>query len=151
MRHYQCNSPEAAGRILAACLLSDGYLSLTELDALDRCGMERRLLLNRSRLLAILKTFYEDLTHCGYLSWSDVCQVDPATLGWLAADVKDRQLRRDIIDLCNEAVMADRGHCDREADFLRLLREAWQLPHRPGRQSARTGTSASSDARITQK
>jgi hypothetical protein len=128
MRHYHRNSPEAAGRILAACLLSDGHLGLTELEALDRCGMESRLSLNRSRLLSIVQTLYEDLTPSGYLNWSDVCQADPATLAWLAADVHDRQLRRDIIDLCNEAVMADRSHCDREADFLRLLREAWQIP-----------------------
>jgi hypothetical protein len=87
-------------------------------------------------LLSIVQTLYEDLTRCGYLSWSDVCQVDPATLAWLAADVQDRQLRRDILDLCSEAVMADRDHCDREADFLRLLREAWQLPARPVRQDA---------------
>jgi hypothetical protein len=88
MRHYQCNSPEAAGRILAACLLTDGHLSITELEVLDRCGMERRLLLNRHRLLSIVQTLYEDLTRCGYLSWSDVCHVDPATLEWLAADVQ---------------------------------------------------------------
>ncbi|WP_168791005.1 TerB family tellurite resistance protein [Paraburkholderia aromaticivorans] len=143
MRHYQCNSPEAAGRILAACLLIDGHLSLTELDALDRCGMERRLLLNRYRLLSIVQTLYEDLTRSGYLSWSDICQVDPTTLAWLAADVQDRRLRRDIMELCSEAVMADRGHCDREAEFLRLLRDAWQLPARPVRQVALAGTSAS--------
>jgi hypothetical protein len=128
MRHYHCNSPEAAGRILAACLLSDGHLSLTELEALDRCGMQRRLLLNRSRLLAIVRMLYEDLTRCGYLNWSDVCKVDPETLAWLAADVQDRRLRRDIIELCSEAVAADGINCDREAEFLRLLRAAWQLP-----------------------
>ncbi|MEM5453313.1 TerB family tellurite resistance protein [Paraburkholderia phytofirmans] len=143
MRHYQCNSPEAAGRILAACLLTDGHLSLTELEALDRCGMEKRLLLNRHRLLSIVQTLYEDLTRSGYLSWSDVCHVDPTTLAWLAADVQDRRLRRDILELCSEAVMADCGHCDREAEFLRLLRDAWQLPARPVRQDALTGTSAS--------
>lgn len=131
MRHYQCNSPEAAGRILAACLLSDGNLSVTELEALDRCGMERRLLLNRHRLLSIVQTLCEDLTPCGYLNWSDVCQIDPATLVSLAADVQDRQLRRDIMELCSEAVMADPGHCDREAAFLGVLRDAWKLPARP--------------------
>jgi hypothetical protein len=90
-----------------------------------------------------VQTLYEDLTRSGYLSWNDVCQVDPTTLAWLAADVQDRRLRRDILDLCNEAVMADRGHCDREADFLRQLRDAWQLPARPVRQNALTGASAS--------
>ncbi|TDY22510.1 hypothetical protein B0G81_2820 [Paraburkholderia sp. BL6665CI2N2] len=142
MRHYQCNSPEAAGRILAACLLIDGHLSLTELDTLDRCGMERRLRLDRHRLLSIVQTLYEDLTRSGYLNWNDVCQVDPATLAWLAADVQDRRLRRDIMELCSEAVMADQRHCYREAEFLRLLRDAWQLAARPVRQVALAGTSA---------
>ena len=70
MRHYHCNSPEAAGRILAACLLSDGHLGLTELEALDRCVVERdfacsarvvvrhggeytRLMLSAARFLAV--------------------------------------------------------------------------------------------------
>ncbi|HEY1999803.1 TerB family tellurite resistance protein [Paraburkholderia sp.] len=128
MHHYQPNSPEAAGRILAACLLSDGHLSLTELEALDRCGMETRLFLNRNRLLSIAQTLCEDLTRFGCLSWNDVCQVDPATLAWLAADVQDQQLRRDVIELCNEAVMADRNYCEREARFLQLLRDAWKVP-----------------------
>lgn len=151
MRHYQCNSPEAAGRILAACLLSDGHLSLAELETLDRCGMEKRLLLNRYRLLAIVQMLYEDMTRSGYLNWSDICQIDPATLAALAADVQDRQLRRDIIELCNEAVTADRDHCDREADFLRLLRDAWQLPACPVRQDALRDTAASHRAMGTRK
>ena len=128
MRHYQCNSPEAAGRILAACLLSDGHLSLTELEALDRCGMQTRLLLDRHRLLAIVQTLCEDLTPFGYMNWSEVCQLDPATLASLAADVQDRQLRHHIIELCNEAVTADQSSCEREARFLRSLRDAWQFP-----------------------
>ena len=36
MRHYPRNSPQAAGRILALALLSDGHLSKRELDMLDR-------------------------------------------------------------------------------------------------------------------
>lgn len=135
MRHYQCNSPEAAGRILAACLLADGHLSITELEALERCGMERKLLLNRHRLLAIVQSFYEDLTQSGYLSWNDACQIEPATLTFLAADVQDKQMRRDIMELCSEAVMADRGHCEREAEFLKRLRTAWHLPASPDRQA----------------
>jgi hypothetical protein len=152
MRHYHCNSPEAAGRILAACLLSDGHLGLDELEALDRCGMESRLSINRSRLLSIVQTLYEDLTSGGYLSWNDVCQVDPATVAWLAADVDDLQLRCDIIELCSEAVVADRSHCDREANFLRLLREAWQRPALAGavadRARPRACCIAASDGRL---
>lgn len=128
MRHYPCNSPEAAGRVIAAYLLSDGHLGLTELEALDRCGLERRLLLNRNRLLSIVQTLYEDLARFGYLSWSDVCNVDPETLAWIAADVQDKRLRKEILELCLEAGMADHHFCEREARFLRSLRETWKVP-----------------------
>ncbi len=126
MRHYQRNSPEAAGRIIAACLIADGHLCNTELVALERSGMESRLMLDRSRLLSIVQTLYEDLTRCGYLSWSDVCEVDPETLAWLAADIQDPRLRHDIIELCDEIVTTNPLACDRDARFVRLLREAWR-------------------------
>ena len=52
MRHYRTDSPEAAARIVAACLLSDGHVGIDELEALDRMGMEHRLAINRGQLLA---------------------------------------------------------------------------------------------------
>ena len=127
MRNYECKSPEAAGRILAACLISDGHLSIAELEALDRCGLQKRLLLNRNRLLSIVQSLYEDLARCGYMSWNDVCHVDPETLAWLAADVQDRRLRKDIIELCNEALVAEDDFCEREAAFMKALCEAWEI------------------------
>lgn len=128
MRRYHCNTPEAAGRILAACLLTDGHFGLSELEVLERCGMEARLSLDRSRLLSIVRTHCEDLTRSGCLNWTAACEVDAATLAWMAAEVQDQRLRNDIVELCREAVMADRSHCEREAGFLRLLRREWQMP-----------------------
>lgn len=133
MHHYRCNSPEAAGRILAACLLADGYLSLAELETLDRHSMKERLSIDRNQLLSLTQTLCEDLTRFGCLNWSEACQVDAATLRLLANDVNDPQLRGHVLHLCHAAVFADRSVCERETSYLQLLRDAWSVaPHDDG-------------------
>jgi len=103
MRHYRCDSPEAAARIVAACLLSDGHVGVDELEALDRSGMQQRLNMSRGQLLAVMQQMCEDLTTTAYLNWGDTCRLDPAVIFHLAQDVKDLRLRREIIALCNES------------------------------------------------
>jgi hypothetical protein len=126
VRHYQCDSPDAAGRIVAACLMAGGHVCATDFETLDRCGMYRQLSLDRSRLLSIVQGLYEDLTSFGYLSWSDVCQLDAETLRWLAADVRDERLRGAILELCAQVAARDGGLPAREHVFLPSLRSAWQ-------------------------
>lgn len=133
MRNYQCDSPDAAGRIVAACLMAGGHVCATDLDTLDRCGMHRRLSLDRSRLLSIVQALYEDLTCFGYLSWSDVSALDAETLRWLASDVRDDALRSAILELCEEVAARDGGLAAREEVFLPLLRSAWQSQAAGGR------------------
>jgi hypothetical protein len=133
MRHYQCDSPEAAARIVAACLLSDGHVGPDEIEALDRQGIEQRLSLRPRQFVAIVQTLCEDLTATAYLNWGDVCTLDPVMIVQLAADVQDWQMRRDVIWLCKEAIHADRHISKGEAGFLRLLRAAWELPEHADR------------------
>ncbi|MFT4505737.1 TerB family tellurite resistance protein [Caballeronia sp. 15711] len=128
MRHYQCDSPEAAARIVAACLLSDGHIGNEELDVLDRHGIEQRLSLRPHQFLAVVQTLCEDLTSAAYLNWGDACRLDSAVVTQLAADVQDPQMQRDIIWLCKEAIHADKHISEGEARFLRQLRAAWELP-----------------------
>ena len=84
MRHYPRNSPQAAGRILALALLSDGHLSKRELDVLDRLDAHVRLGLGRTELHTVVHGFCEDLLSSMHLSWGDACQVDQATLRMIA-------------------------------------------------------------------
>jgi hypothetical protein len=128
MRHYQCNSPEAAARIVAACLLSDGHVGADEIEALDRHGIEQRLSLRPRQFLAVMQTLCEDLSCAAHLNWGDACRLDPVIVGQLAADVGDWQMRRDVIWLCEEAIHADKHISAGEARFLYLLRTAWELP-----------------------
>ncbi|CAN7655050.1 TerB family tellurite resistance protein [Caballeronia sp. dw_19] len=128
MRHYQCDSPEAAARIVAACLLSDGHVGADEIEALDRHGIEQRLSLRPRQFLAVVQTLCEDLTCAAYLNWGDTCRLDPVIVAQLAADVQDGKMRHEIIWLCKEAIHADKHISEGEAGFLRLLRAAWELP-----------------------
>lgn len=128
MRHYQCDSPEAAARIVAACLLSDGHVGMDEIAALDRHGIEQRLSLRPGQFMAVMQTLCEDLTSAAYLNWGDACRLDPVIVAQLALDVQDWQMRRDILWLCKEAVHADRHISEGEAGFLRLLGASWILP-----------------------
>jgi len=131
MRHYRSDSPEAAARIVAACLLSDGHVGVDELEALERYGMEARLKMNRGQLLAVMQQMCEDLTSTAYLNWGDACRLDPAVIFCLAQDVKDWRLRREVLALCNESAHADGHLSEGEAMFIQLLRSAWQIPETP--------------------
>jgi hypothetical protein len=131
MRHYQCDSPEAAARIVAACLLSDGHIGNDEIEVLDRHGIDRRLSLRPHQFLAVVQTLCEDLTSAVYLNWGDACRLDAAVVAQLAADVQDWRMRRDVIWLCKEAIHADSHISEGEARFLRRLRAAWELPEHP--------------------
>jgi hypothetical protein len=133
MRHYQCDSPEAAARIVAACLLSDGHVGAKGIETLHRHGIEQRLSLRPRQFLAVVQTLCEDLTAAAYLNWGDACSLDPVIVEQLAADVQDWQTRRDVIWLCKEAIHADRHISEGEARFLYLLRAAWKVPEQADR------------------
>jgi hypothetical protein len=131
MRHYRCDSPEAAARIVAACLLSNGHLGIAGLDALERCGMEERLNINRLQLLGIMQQMCEDLMWAACLNWGDACRLDPAVVFHLAHDVKDRRLRREVLALCEHGAHADAHLSEGEALFIKLLRSAWDMAAEP--------------------
>jgi uncharacterized tellurite resistance protein B-like protein len=137
MRHYRTDSPEAAARIVAACVLSDGHVGIDELEALDRMGMENRLTINRAQLLAVMQQMCEDLATSAYLNWNDACRFDPAVIYLLAQEVRDWRLRREILALCEECAHADGHLSEAEAGFIRVLRSIWRSPDGGGPGHAR--------------
>lgn len=127
MRHYPRNSPQAAGRILALALLSDGHLSRRELDMLDRLDAHTALGLGRTELHAVVHSFCEDLLSSMHLSWGDACQVDQATLASLMADIDDPALRQTLLRLCLAIVDADDHVADGESVMLTAAIDHWGL------------------------
>lgn len=137
MRHYPRNSPQAAGRILALALLSDGHLSRRELDVLDQLDAHALLGLGRSELHSVVHGFCEDLLTHMHLSWGAACQIDQATLAALMADVDDPALRSTLLRLSLAIVDADGHLADGESVMLAAALDHWglhqelhALPHR---------------------
>ncbi len=129
MRHYPRNSPQAAGRILALALLSDGHLCKRELTLLDTLDAHTVLGLGRTELHTIVHSFCEDLLTSMHLSWGDACQVDQATLASLLADIDDPALRQRLLQLCLAIVDADGHVADGESVVLTAAVAQWGLQH----------------------
>jgi|SRR5882762_2694647 len=90
MRSYPRNSQEAAARIVALVLISDGHVSQSEFDTLERPDASRELGLEPGALPCILQTLCEGLLLGAYVSgltlaqatgWSDSCRVGFAPTG----------------------------------------------------------------------
>lgn len=124
MRHYPCNSPEAAARIVCLAMLADGELTRPEVEVMESVDLERRLHLS-------LPDFYRVLEHlCDDLS-TDIGQetltIDDLTVARLMDDVDDPALRRIVLDLCRDVIECDAWVSDGEALLLNAAVAQWGL------------------------
>jgi uncharacterized tellurite resistance protein B-like protein len=127
MRSYPHNSPEAAARIVALVLISDGHVSNSEFEILKQLGAERELGLEPQMLPHIVHTLCEELLLSCYASGSMLGQVDDDTLAALMAEVSDPALRRKVLRLCLAAARADGHLADGESVVVDAARRHWQL------------------------
>ena len=116
MRSYPHNSPEAAARIVALVLISDGHVCSSEFDILKQLGAERELGLEPQLLPHIVHTLREELLAGGYETGSLMANVDDSTLASLMAEVSDPALQRTMLRLSLAAARADGHLADGEAD-----------------------------------
>ncbi|MBX3622476.1 MAG: TerB family tellurite resistance protein [Rhizobacter sp.] len=127
MRSYPANSPQAAARIVALAMLSDGHLSKAELDVLERLGVHDQIGLDRDALHAVMHAFCEDLLSTAHLTWADSCRVDPRTLAALMAEIDDPALQLKLLRICAAVVEVDAHVADGEAIVLGAAVEHWGL------------------------
>jgi hypothetical protein len=127
MQIYPRNSPQAAARIVALVALADGHLCRTELEVLDRHFAYQQLGLTRTELLSVVNTLCEELLTPTYLSWLDVCCVDPRTLQELLAEVDDPNLRIKVLSLSIALVEANEHIAQGEAIVIAAMVEYWGL------------------------
>jgi hypothetical protein len=127
MRHYPSDSPRAAARIVVMSLIADGHIGSAEIEALERRGFYARLGLYAGELHDVVREVCEDLTRCSYLTWDDVCRVDPHVVHQLAQDVSDERVRRDVLTLCESAVVADGVMSCTEAAVIDAVKRAWRM------------------------
>jgi len=126
MHTYTCNSPQAAGRIVAIALLADGHLSSEELAALHRARIADRLGLAPGEFGKIVQGLCEDLLTSSHLNWSDACKLDSNVMQHVMRELDDPELRAEVLNLCHVAVYADRHVADTEVALLASLSRAWQ-------------------------
>jgi uncharacterized tellurite resistance protein B-like protein len=127
MRSYPTDSPEAAARIVALTLVSDGHVSKQEMDVLDRLEAYEHLGIDKAGMLAVIRDFCEDLLQARNPSWADACQIESRTLNLLMAEVNDPILRMAVLRLCIAVAEADGHIADGESIVLVNAVEQWGL------------------------
>jgi len=127
MRSYPHNSPEAAARIVALVLISDGHVCSSEFDILKQLGAERELGLEPNLLPHLVHTLCEELLLGGCATGSLLANVDDSTLASLMAEVSDPALQRTVLRLSLAAARADGHMADGETMVLDAVRHHWRL------------------------
>jgi uncharacterized tellurite resistance protein B-like protein len=128
MRNYPSNSPEAAARLLALALVSDGHVSKAEIDTLDSLKAHTQLGLTRERLHAVLHATCEDLLHHGDMAFHGSATLERDTLQHLLDELTDPALRWTVLQLCFAAVGADGHLADGESTVIETALQHWDLP-----------------------
>ena len=127
MRNYPHNSPEAAARIVALVLISDGHVCSSEFDILKQLGAERELGLEPQLLPHILRTLCEDLLAGGYETGSLMGNVDDSALASLMAEISDPALQETVLRLSLAAARADGHLADGETLVVEAALRHWKL------------------------
>lgn len=127
MRSYPRNSPEAAARIVALVLISDGHVCSSEFDILKQLGAERELGLEPQLLPHIVHTLCEELLAYGHGTGSLISNVDDSTLAALMAEISDPALQRTVLRLSLAAARADGHLADGETWVIEAARQHWNL------------------------
>ena len=127
MRSYPRNSPEAAGRIVALVLLSDGHVCRSEFDALETLGASQSLGLAPDAMPRLVQTLCEDLLTGMCATGSMLANVDDATLASLMAEVDDRELQHKVLRLAFAAAAADHHLSEGEDFVLNAAQRHWQI------------------------
>lgn len=127
MRSYPHNSPEAAARIVALVLISDGHVCSSEFEILKQLGAESELGLEPQLLPRIVHTLCEDLLLGCHATGSLLDNVENSTLASLMAEVSDPVLRRTVLRLSLAAIWADGQLANGEAAVVEAAGHHWHL------------------------
>ena len=125
MRPYPQNSPQAAARIVALTLVSDGQLKKVELHALEGLRAQELLGLSRDGLRGVLDTFCADLIDDAAKLGTADCQIDADLIGALFGEVDTPALRATVLRLCKAVVHADHRLHEGEAIVLMAAMDHW--------------------------
>jgi hypothetical protein len=124
-RRYPRNSPQAAGRIVALALISNGEVKLSEWTELESMQVHEQLGLAREEWYDVVGDLYIDLV--GSAAPLADCLNDVRMIERLLDDVDDLTLQRRVLRLCTAVINADRQVDDGESVVLRAAIQHWDL------------------------
>ena len=127
MRSYPRNSPQAAARIVALVLISDGHVCSSEYEALKQLDAARDLGLAPQDLTGIVQTLCEDLMMDGFDGGSILSCVDDAALASVMAEVNDPDLQIKVLRVVAAVAAADKHMSDGEAAVLEAVSRHWGM------------------------
>ncbi|CAN7474865.1 TerB family tellurite resistance protein [Acidovorax sp. LjRoot117] len=131
MRSYSHNSPEAAARIVALLLISDGNVSRQELEALYGQDIERQIGLAPGGFGQVLNTLCEDLLMVAHERRVLTGSIDQATLDAVMAEVTEPDLQHKVLYFADAAAMADSHVAAEEAWIMRAALTQWRVSKLP--------------------
>jgi len=148
MRTYLPNSPEAAARIVALVLISDGHVCRSEYVTLSQHDGVRALGLDPERLPGIVQALCEDLLMEGFDGRSIRSHMGDGLLASLMAEVDQPQLQDQVLRVAASVVHADLHLAEGETSLLEALHHHWNIhPIHPIHPATVSGTA---DAGLTQ-
>jgi Tellurite resistance protein TerB len=127
MKIYPLNSPQAAARIVALTLVSDGQLNRAEVEVLDAEQACDQLGLSRSELNTVIHDFCADLLCAASQAKRADCQLSPELIEQLLSEVQDPALRLKVLRICIAVAHADHQIHTGESMVLLAAMEAWDL------------------------
>lgn len=127
MRSYPRNSPQAAARIVALALISDGHVCSSEYEALKQLDAARDLGLAQPELTGIVQTLCEDLMMDGFDGGSILSCVDDAALASVMAEVNEPDLQAKVLRVVAAVAAADKHLSDGEAAVLEAVSRHWGM------------------------
>lgn len=122
MRAYAINSPQAAGRLMALTIISDGNVAPAELAAMHRSRILDHVELGEAEFDQVLHDLCNDLLTT---TRHGVVQIDPELIDQMLLEIAHPDLRRKLLQAMWKIADADDWLADAEAVLLNRASQAW--------------------------
>ncbi|USX21582.1 TerB family tellurite resistance protein [Oxalobacteraceae bacterium OTU3REALA1] len=123
MRHYETDSPSAAGRLVALCMVVDGNMAPSELQALQRSRLLEYIDIDIDNFHDLVDDLCKDMLSTSVKHEHVV--LDEATIDALLGEIHDPALRRQLLRAMWNIADADGVLADAEAKLLSRACAAW--------------------------
>lgn len=125
MRSYAIDSPEAAGRLLALTIVSDGNFAPSEVAAMQQSRILDHVALDERQFQQLLQDLCHDLL--ATTSRHGIIQMEPDMIDRLLLEIGDPALRSRLLRAMWQIADADGWLADAEAVLLSRASAVWGM------------------------